>query len=464
MQASRELQQQRLLALLTRQPASGIGDLAAGLGMGVHTVHRLLRALAPQIVAAGKARRTRYAARRPVRGSFSDVSLFAIDAAGQGEQIATLVPLAPEGSWMQLPATHWPVAEAARDGWWTSLPYPLIDMRPQGYMGRQFARQEHQRLGVPANPEEWTDDDLLHALAHSGADLTGNLILGQAAYAQWLQGKLRPVVPTSEWDAPAAYADLAAVAARDGLPGSSAAGEFPKFAALRNLPGMQTPHVLVKFSGADRSGAVQRWADLLVCEHLALQSVRRLPGVASADSRLLQHAGRSFLEVERFDRHGAFGRSPLCSLYALNAALLGGALRHNWIHLCERLAARALLAPAELDKVCRIWWFGRLIANTDMHWANLSFRPQAGPSLTLAPVYDMLPMLYAPLAGGEVPERAFGADAPLPLPMERPAWLDACAAAMHFWQEAAADGRISAPFRAICRANRQHLETWAGTA
>ncbi len=40
---------------------------------------------------------------------------------------------------MPLPAGTWPVPDEARDGWWEGLPYPFYDMRPQGYMGRQFA-------------------------------------------------------------------------------------------------------------------------------------------------------------------------------------------------------------------------------------------------------------------------------------------------------------------------------------
>ena len=75
-----------------------------------------------------------------------------------------------------------------------------------------------------------------------------------------------------------------------------------------------TPRVQVTFSGGG-SAAEQRWADLLVCEHLALQALAMLPGLAAAPSAIVvQHAGRTLLEVERFDRHGLWGRSPLVSL------------------------------------------------------------------------------------------------------------------------------------------------------
>ena len=120
---------------------------------------------------------------------------------------------------------------------------------------------------------------------------------------------------------------------------------------------------------------MRRWADLLVSEHLALECAAALPDVTSARSRIVTHAGRTFLEVERFDRHGLFGRSRLSSLGTLDAALLGDG-SSDWVRLAGRLSGLGLLAPADVERIQRLWWFGRLIANTDMHTGNLSFRPQ----------------------------------------------------------------------------------------
>jgi hypothetical protein len=242
-----------------------------------------------------------------------------------------------------------------------------------------------------------------------------------------------------------------------GVPGSSAAGEFPKFAARRIAPKGQasgTPHVLVKFSGAEDAAAVRRWADLLVCEHLALQHAARLPGVQAARSRILRHGGRTFLEVERFDRHGEHGRSPLCSLETANAALLG-ASTHDWSALAEHLAQAGLLSAEDVQRTAHLWWFGRLIGNTDMHLGNLAFRP-TGEALTLAPAYDMLPMLHAPLPSGETPARDF--TPPLPLPPQRAVWHAAQQAALAFWRQAAQDERISAAFRALCERHARQVD------
>ncbi len=183
----------------------------------------------------------------------------------------------------------------------------------------------------------------------------------------------------------------------------------------------------------------------------------------AARSAIVQYAGRTFLEVERFDRHGPWGRSPLVSLTTLDAAFLGQG-SGDWPRLAAALGTMDLLDVAAQPAISQLWWFGRLIANTDMHTGNLSFQPvprvdtdgtlAAGP-LALAPAYDMLPMAYAPLPGGEVPPRTF-TPTPAP-PAQRTAWLAACSAAIGCWSRAASDSRISEAFRATATANAQAL-------
>lgn len=354
---------------------------------------------------------------------------------------------------MALADSAWPVPEESRDGWWEGLPYPLHQMRPQGYMGRQFAQAQAQTLGVPANPLAWSDDDVLVALSQRGTDLSGNLILGDVACEQWLVAKAHPSPPLTPRVLGAQYLQLAERAVAAGVAGSSAGGEFPKFTAQRDLAGSATPHVLVKFSGADGSAAVRRWSDLLVCEHLAAVHAEAMPGIVTARTRIVVHGGRTFLEAERFDRHGDAGRSALCALDILNATFLGESAM-DWPHLVGRLAALKLVSDDDLLRVQRLWWFGRLIANTDMHAGNLSFRPEAG-RLALAPMYDMLPMRYAPLGGGEVPPQSF--EPTLPLPSQRAVWHDACNAATSFWLAVGGDSRIGDGFRATAVANATAL-------
>ena len=447
----------RLTTALSRRAAVSAGELAAKVEVSVPTLHRLLAEIGSAVIATGKARRTRYALRKPVRGVAAELPLYEIDKEGRAHLASHVALVQPQGSCMNLADSGWPVPEESRDGWWPGLPYPLYDMRPQGYLGRQLARAEHRNLHVAANPDEWNDEDVLHVLRSVGSDTSGNLVLGDAAIEQWQARKLAPAEPLKPQGQARAYAQLAEQAVALGVTGSSAAGEFPKFPAQRQLAGSETPHVLVKFSGADNSPAVRRWADLLVCEHLALECAASLPGVASARSRIVQAdaqgKGRTFLEVERFDRHGDFGRSRLASLSTLDAALLGDGST-DWTRMAARFAASGLLSVEDAQRVQHLWWFGRLIANSDMHAGNLSFRPLG--TLVLAPAYDMLPMLYAPLPGGEVPVRTFVP--PLPLPAQRAVWDAACAVAIDFWNRAASDARLSESFRAICAANARRLQ------
>jgi len=130
------------------------------------------------------------------------------------------------------------------------------------------------------------------------------------------------------------------------------------------------------------------------------------------------------------------------------------AARNQLTMILARRAAAGLLVADDVQRIHHLWWFGRLIANSDMHTGNLSFRPQG--TLALAPAYDMLPMLFAPLPGGEVPPRSF--EPPLPLPPQRPVWTSACTAAIAFWKRASQDPRISSGFRRICLASARRLQ------
>ena len=72
----------------------------------------------------------------------------------------------------------WPVdTDAASGVWLHGLPYPLQDMRPQGYVGRQFALRHASALGIAASPQAWSDDDVLHILCTTGLDTPGNLMV-----------------------------------------------------------------------------------------------------------------------------------------------------------------------------------------------------------------------------------------------------------------------------------------------
>lgn len=454
MRPKNESARDQLPGLLRRHPGAKAAKLATLAQVSKPTMLRMLKDAPADVVRVGKAGTTCYFLRRSLMGLAHDVPVYAVDSVGQATQVGALKLLEPRGTFMDVASMGWPVdPEFALGVWPHGLPYPLQDMRPQGFLGRQFAHREATTLGVSDNPKHWSDNDALHILIQKGVDTSGNLILGDTALQLWLDAKTRPVRALTADTIAQAYVDLATVASEGGIAGSSAAGEFPKFTALRDAPGAQTAHVLVKFSAADASNTVRRWSDLLVCEHLALEAIRAIPGIRSARSRIIQSQGRTFLEVERFDRHGLHGRSALCCLDTIEASILTQTST-DWGSAGELLFRQGWLERDAVEQLRTISAFGKLIANTDMHKGNLSFVP--GPTMTVAPVYDMLPMQYAPLAGGEISNRVFAPG--LPMPTERSPWLLASGCARAFWQSAADDERISHPFREICRQNALILE------
>ncbi len=429
-----------------RMPA---GELVTRLGISRPTLMRSIRSLGDQVISLGRARRTAYAARRGLRGRLEALPIYSIDRDGTASEVAMLFPTHPQGCAVRYKQQlDWPLDAGMEDGWFDGLPYFIEDMRPQGFLGRQLARAHASVLQVPDEPRRWSEDDVMYALSILGSDQPGCHVLGEQALRTWLDQPLEATA-LEDRQIKRAYPELASAAMAGWAGGSSAGGEFPKFTALRRA-GDQAFHVLVKFSGSDQSPGTVRWSDLLVCEHLAGVAVREHMGIDAAHSTVYQFGERTLLEVRRFDRHGARGRSPVCSWYALNGGLFGIA-PGSWVLAASALAQRALVDPATQAQIVALWHFGQLIGNTDMHDGNLSFLP----GLKLAPAYDMLPMLYAPERGVELPERKFAPK--LPLPAEREAWTLAHAAAQSFWAQAAVDARISRTFRAICARNLEVL-------
>lgn len=451
---------QALLQLLRRHPALPAAELLLRTGVSRATLMRAVRSAGPSVLNFGRARRSAYAARRPLRGSEAPLPVFRVEASGGSHQVGQLHLAYPHGcvaEWQ--PGFEWPLDARMRDGWFEGIPYPLQDMRPEGFLGRAFAHTHAALLQVTEDPRSWSDDDVLYALSLLGADQSGNLIVGESAYRLWQRGLQQPLDLVADAALGTAYPDRARRAMNQELVGSSAGGEFPKFTAVRELGGASV-HVIVKFSGLDGSPGTQRWSDLLVCEHLAAGCVGALPGLSAASSAIHRAGGRTFLEVRRFDRHGAHGRSPMCSWAALNNTWFGLA-RQPWPQGGARLLEQGLIDHAVHDAIARLWHFGELIANTDMHDGNLSFTPDGG-RLGLAPSYDMLPMLYTPQPGVELPQRHFAPR--LPLPAQRAPWQQAAAAAIEFWARAADDGRISREFRQVCVRNAQAVRDAAALA
>jgi serine/threonine protein kinase HipA of HipAB toxin-antitoxin module len=191
--------------------------------------------------------------------------------------------------------------------------------------------------------------------------------------------------------------------------GSSAGGEQPKFACvLEDETGLRRG-VLVKFSAAQDNPATRRWASLLRAEHLALQ-VLRAAGLPASESELFETNGQTFLQVGRFDRVpdeglSRLGRRGAISLLALDSAYVGKA-DEGWPVITAALKEQGYISAEAHQQAERLFAFGLMTANTDMHAGNLSFLHAGRMPLDIAPAYDMLPMHYAPRTSGVVPDTA----------------------------------------------------------
>lgn len=374
---------------LAAGPSTGT-QMAKDLGISQPTATRALAAMGDEVLKLGQKKGTRYVLRDRSRG-FDEVPVYRVDAEGKLKALGVLSPVRPDG----FVFTQTDGEQTHSDG----LPWWLLDMRPQGYLGRAFASHHGASLGLPHSLKEWTDSHAIRALLVHGHDLVGHLILGDRAREQFMATPLpAPIAPANK---ASIYARLAQAAAQGDRPGSSAGGEQPKFAAHAHTTNGPA-HVLVKFSEALPSPVSQRWRDLLLAEHLALNTLRDA-GMSAAQSEVLDHEGQRFLEVERFDRIGALGRRALVSLAALDAEFVGAA-HQPWPVVTRALAAQGVVTPEASETAALLWAFGTLIGNTDMHGGNLSFMPEHGKPYQAAPAYDMTPMAFAPNSSGRLPD------------------------------------------------------------
>ena len=184
-------------------------------------------------------------------------------------------------------------------------------------------------------------------------------------------------------------------------------------------------------------------------------------------------AGRVFLESERFDRHSPWqpeaapgapalppGRIGMVSLLVYDAQYVGE--MDTWAATALRMQARSLLRPEDARTLRLLDAYGRLIGNTDRHYGNISL-VLVNDDWHLSPTYDMLPMLYMPIAG-EVVAQELGADKMVPTANMLDVWSEAQALALAFWQAVERDERVSSGFRELARGNTAALAAVLGNS
>lgn len=417
-------------------------DLAGALGISQPTLSRALAAFPPgRLHRVGRGRSTRYALRQRFEGLGGHWPLYQIDEKGEASQVAVLHAL-QRGAWHVEQAHPWQTLRGTifPDGVYPGWPWFLDDLRPQGFLGRLFARQFSVEYRVPDDPRLWTPEHILSALVRKGVDLPGALVVGEDML---LEARQQRKTCISREERTEAYAHLAATVLRGHWPGSSAAGEQPKFIARIEGDRGEASPVIVKFSGDINDPAQARRADLLIAEHWANESLRAA-GIPAAKTEILLHENRCYLESVRFDRTAAGGRRHVVSLLALDAAYYGD-LSSPWYQAARRLERDGFLDGESAERMRIIWWFGQCIGNTDMHYGNVSLYFGSDWPLTLAPVYDMSPMALHPRRDGSLPDGL--PEMVLAPPEEAIAYEKASAIAEDYRERVLSDSRVSSSFK-----------------
>lgn len=431
----------RLRVALAKGPATA-KQLATKLGISQPTLSRTVSSMGEDIVRVGRARSIQYALRDGLRG-LKEFPVYRVTPEGEICPLGTLSPVRPDGFVMRQEDGTCIHSEG--------IPWWLLDMRPQGFLGRAYAQQCSGMLGLPPKVSEWTDTQAIQALIADGADTVGNLLLGDGARNRFIHAEAPVAIPMHTKGA--SYVRLAATAATVGDTWSSAGGEQPKFCTYADTA-YGAHHVLVKFTVADTNSVTERWRDLLLAEHLALETLHAA-GLSAARSDVVDCGGQRFLEVLRFDRVGAMGRCAVFSLDALSAEFVGDA-RSPWPIVTAALAKEKIIGHEAAASAALFYAYGTLIGNDDMHQGNLSFTGEQGRPYSIAPAYDMLPMALRPQTSGAV--RNTLTPAQLHASVPNATWKQALELAQNFASRLQAETRWNPSFQPCIQVLIRHIE------
>src|ERR1017187_8725569 len=137
---------------------------------------------------------------------------------------------------------------------------------------------------------------------------------------------------------------------------------------------------------------------------------------------------------------------PMLSLQSIDAEFTG--VGSDWPKVLDALHRKKLVSWQHVFDAECLWWFGRLINNSDMHLGNLSFAIDGGV-FRLLPVYDMCSMGFAPKSGGEVMPYNFVPPEYKGINTDADSIKLIQDMAYNFWERVASDARISKEFKAF---------------
>ncbi len=405
-------------------------EIQATTGLSQSAVARQLRGTGNDFIRLLKGRSPKYAATRNAFGGDNKLPLSIVDAHGSTVLAAYIRPLIHGGFFVEA-ATGMPslLLGEGGDGLYDDLPYFLSDLSPQGFLGRQIAEEIASKSDdFPTDPRRWNTNHIGRYLVSNGDDLPGNFKLGEQAL---LRVRHKPIISSDQ-----GYPALAESVMNGVIPESSAGGEQPKFTTFSEYC---SSHVIVKFSPKGDNDVAKRWRDVLITEYHATEAIH-CQNFPAAETRLIEKEGRLFLESQRFDRSGEYGRMSMISLAAIDAEFIGSG--SGWPRILDALFKKKLVSCQHVYDTKFLWCFGRLINNTDMHLGNLSFAIE-GDVFRLLPLYDMCSMGFAPKRGGEVQPYSFVPLKPEKVNITEDVYNSIKSMAHDFWERVASDKRIS---------------------
>lgn len=414
-------------------------SLCAFLNISQSACSRLIDRGKDSIIRIGRGPKTLYAYGKPGGWGKPTIPIRYVDEHGTLHHAATLYPLSPQGYYLE---SH---TETLSTKIHEYLPYIFADLRPSGFLGRLVPRL-YPELEFPHDISVWTDDHCLVYLSRCGSDLIGNFIIGEKSGDDYLINRIKRPDAVDASLRKKFYPRMASLVLSQGIPGSSAAGEHPKFLATLTKKGGYLS-VVVKFSPPIVDALSLRVADLLICEHI-VHEVLRKHGKTAPQSSLIKGGDRLFLEIERFDRNISGGRRGIISLAALDLEFVGQ-LR-SWSETAKSLFEKKMINQVDYENIVWLDVFGKLIGNSDRHHGNISFFCIGEKIAGLTPVYDMLPMMYAPQQN-QLINRIFD---PTPANLDEiPVWNDALATAHDFWVQVGQHSMISDEFKKLTAHN-----------
>ena len=432
----------QIIALLSANASLNAAELQATTGKSQPSISLAIAQLGDRVCKMGAARSTRYALTKDILGLPATKTLHFTDEAGRIDSFGELTQLQSRQIFIRANTNKQWLSTAGE------LPWFLKTLRPQGFLGRQYLQL---RPDFPSDPDAWSAEQALYLAINHASDPSGAFGIGE------IMGRFVPEAPL-KIDARALHYDQLAQHIGQTLPaGSSAGGEQPKF-LIELAEKNAYHHLIVKFSPPRDTPFGMRWRALLNMENLAHKTLRS-HGIAAAHTHIIESPTRTYLESQRFDRIGMAGKRHVVAIDALHSEFVGlDSPRRTWLHTAEMLAKKKIISRDDLRLIAKLYAFGQFIGNTDMHFGNLSFFIDnvEKPAPLLAPIYDMLPMMWRPgVHSGELGVTAVRE--PPKLLAYASEQAEAREWAIEFWTEAAKLESIDPPLRAACEASGLRL-------